>query len=387
MTDDLSDDQPWNDPQIPTGLNSRRVYTRAVAVGGARRRRRRQRRTIGVTVLCLLALAPIVGLAARKAHDPQVVVAGHGATSTTAGQPTTIPAKLTSQILAIGDSVMLGAQDSLRADIPGVFVDANVSRQFWDATSVLQQYKTEGLLPPTIIVDVGTNGAFSDAQFAHMMSVVGGYRTIFFVNVREPRTWETEVNQRLATNVQEYPNAHLIDWHEQGNLHPDWFLSDGIHLSASGASGYALLIRHDLLGVPMSPTTTSTLPTAAATNPTTTNAPTTSVPARGVVRIVTYARRTLPANQQVKLRATAILANGRTKIVKATWSVSDPTIAPITPDGLFGQSLKSGTVIVTASYQPSSGGPPITVSTTVVVSGPSCTTFTVANSPITGAVC
>ena len=39
---------------------------------------------------------------------------------------------------------------------------AKVSRQFRDATFVLQQYKTEGLLPPTIIVHMGTSGAFSD---------------------------------------------------------------------------------------------------------------------------------------------------------------------------------------------------------------------------------
>ena len=58
---------------------------------------------------------------------------------------------------------MLGAEQSLQATtIPGIFVDAKVSRQFWDATVVLQAYKTEGLLPPTVVVHMGTNGAFSD---------------------------------------------------------------------------------------------------------------------------------------------------------------------------------------------------------------------------------
>ena len=152
---------------------------------------------------------------------------------------------LSHEILAIGDSVMLGAQNSLHADIPGIFVDAKVSRQFWDATAVLQAYKNENLLPPTIVVHMGTNGAFSDAQFNQMMAVVGD-RKIFFVNAREPRTWETEVNNRLATDYKKYPNAHLIDWHDYGNQHPDWFVSDGIHLTAAGAQGYAMLIREHL---------------------------------------------------------------------------------------------------------------------------------------------
>ena len=78
---------------------------------------------------------------------------------------------------------------------------------------VLQAYKNEGLLPPTVVVHMGTNGAFSDAQFDQMMAVLGK-RTVFFVNAREPRTWETEVNERLAADVKKYPNAHLIDWHD-----------------------------------------------------------------------------------------------------------------------------------------------------------------------------
>ena len=171
-----------------------------------------------------------------------------GSTATT--KPITIGTSVTTapkssplshETLAIGDSVMLGAEQSLQRDIPGIFVDAKVSRQFWDATAVLQAYKNEGLLPPTIVVHMGTNGAFSDAQFAQMMEVVGN-RTIFFVNAREPRTWETEVNQRLATDTVKYPNAHLIDWHDWSNQHPDWFVSDGIHLTAAGAQGYAQLI-------------------------------------------------------------------------------------------------------------------------------------------------
>ena len=69
---------------------------------------------------------------------------------------------MSQETLAIGDSVMLGAEDSLHNAIPGIFVDAKVSRQFWDATVVLQAYKNEGLLPGKIVIHMGTNGAFSD---------------------------------------------------------------------------------------------------------------------------------------------------------------------------------------------------------------------------------
>ena len=174
---------------------------------------------------------------------------GTGGTGGTAlgtpGVTTPSGSELSHEILAIGDSVMLGAKQSLEYYIPGIFVDAVVSRQFWEATAVLQQYAALHLLPPTVIVHMGTNGAFSDDDFDHMMAVLGK-RRVFFINAHEPRSWETEVNVRLAADVRKYPNAHLIDWHDFSSPHTDWFVNDGIHLTGAGAEGYAFLIRRHL---------------------------------------------------------------------------------------------------------------------------------------------
>lgn len=204
----------------------------------------------------------IAELRARNRHRPTVPRrgGGSGATRGTAatrrtggtggtGAKTVVTrptGALSHEVLAIGDSVMLGAEQSLRYYIPQIYIDAKVSRQFWDATSVLQVYKTQGLLPPTVVVHMGTNGAFSDAQFAQMMAVIGT-KTVFFINAHEPRSWETEVNERLAADVQKYPNAHLIDWHDDADSHGNWFVSDDIHLTPAGALGYALLVREHLM--------------------------------------------------------------------------------------------------------------------------------------------
>jgi peptidoglycan/LPS O-acetylase OafA/YrhL len=173
---------------------------------------------------------------------------GSGATGGS-GPTVTIPPvnhALSHEILAVGDSVMLGAVDSLGDAIPNIFVDAKVSRQFKDATFVLQQYKTEGLLPPTIVVHMGTNGDFKDSEFDQLMAVAGKKRQVFFVNAREPRTWESAVNSRLKADTAKYPNAHLLDWHNYGGPHDDWFVKDGIHLTGAGAKGYATFIRAHL---------------------------------------------------------------------------------------------------------------------------------------------
>jgi peptidoglycan/LPS O-acetylase OafA/YrhL len=165
---------------------------------------------------------------------------GPTATTTPSSDP------LSQEILAVGDSVMLGAEDSLHQAIPGIFVDAKVSRQFWDATVVLQAYKNEGLLPGKIVIHMGTNGAFSDAQFEQLMSVIGPNRRVWFVNAHEPRAWEKDVNDRLLVDTRRYPNARVVDWHLVSSTHPGWFVSDGVHLTGPGAQAYADLIRQHI---------------------------------------------------------------------------------------------------------------------------------------------
>ena len=179
----------------------------------------------------------------RQSNSTTTTSRGPGASGPTT--PTTANNGLKGEVLAIGDSVMLGAQQSLEQQIPNLYVDAKVSRQFWDATVVLAYYKNHGLLPPRIVVHMGTNAAFSDAQFDDLMRVVGN-RQVFFVNAREPRTWEVEVNERLAADVPKYKNAHLLDWHRFGGSHLDWFVRDGIHLTGAGAIGYANFIHSHL---------------------------------------------------------------------------------------------------------------------------------------------
>jgi hypothetical protein len=178
-----------------------------------------------------------------------------GATSTTGATgatgvkpPVTTPrtSALSNEVLALGDSVMLGAQQSLERQIPNMYVDAKVSRQFWDATVVLNEYEKAGLLPPRIVIHMGTNGKFSAAQFADLMAAAGS-RQVFFINAREPRTWEGDVNALLAAEVPKYKNAHLLDWHGYGGPHTDWFTSDGIHLTGVGAVEYAEFIHIHLI--------------------------------------------------------------------------------------------------------------------------------------------
>src|SRR5262245_57653147 len=61
-------------------------------------------------------------------------------------------------VLGLGDSVMLGAAPALQAAIPGMEVDAVVSRQFHEAPGIVTWRAQAGALPGTLVLHLGTDG-------------------------------------------------------------------------------------------------------------------------------------------------------------------------------------------------------------------------------------
>ncbi len=146
------------------------------------------------------------------------------------------------QVLAIGDSVMLGASQALRQAVTDIHVDAHVGRQVSAALQMLRERKDARLLAPTVIIHLGNNGIFSRKQFDEMMQLLQEVPRVVFLTTKVPRTWQEPNNNALADGVRRYPNARLVDWHTQGAAHPEWFWQDGIHLRPAGAKMYANLI-------------------------------------------------------------------------------------------------------------------------------------------------
>jgi lysophospholipase L1-like esterase len=175
---------------------------------------------------------------------PTTTVAGAPSTAAPATTTTAAPANQT-DALAVGDSVMLGAQSALVSAMPGIRVDAKVGRQFTSVSDVVGWYASEGLIPGTLVVHAGTNGTFTDADLDRMMDRAGD-RKVLLVNAKVARPWQELVNQRLAAAAQRHSNAVLVDWYSLASAHPEWFAADGAHLRPDGARAFAELIRSNL---------------------------------------------------------------------------------------------------------------------------------------------
>jgi hypothetical protein len=189
---------------------------------------------------------------AAEGDDPSAPVTSQaGATTTTTTTTTTTPGASAAtpagrtDAVAVGDSVMLGAQSALVEAMPGIRVDAKVGRQFDSLRDVVGWYAGEGLIPGPLVMHVGTNGTFTDEDLDQMMELAGD-RRVLLVNAKVSRPWQDLVNQRLAAAPQRHPNAVLVDWFSLASAHPEWFAGDGAHLLPDGARAYAELIRSNL---------------------------------------------------------------------------------------------------------------------------------------------
>ena len=152
------------------------------------------------------------------------------------------PGFIAGRVTAIGDSVMLDAAPDLEADIPGIVVDASVGRPWDSGVAVVQQLRAEHQLGAVVVIDLGTNGPVSAAQFRSMMAALAGAALVVFVTVHLPPSysWSRSVNATLEQGVPNYPNARLVNFNALADANPQWFGPDGVHMAIGGPGAQAM---------------------------------------------------------------------------------------------------------------------------------------------------
>lgn len=145
--------------------------------------------------------------------------------------------------LAVGASVMLGAQAALGRHAT---VDAAVGRQSSDIIGRLEAYKASGQLPDRVIVQMGENGPVWGADVTRLREVLADVPEVLILNVRVPRSWQDEVNGILKETADNWPQAHIVDWHEASVSKPGLLYDDQTHPNADGQEVYAKLVERAL---------------------------------------------------------------------------------------------------------------------------------------------
>ena len=171
------------------------------------------------------------------------------APATTAPPSTAALMAASEPILAVGDSVMLAASPTLNATFgPAITVDAEVGRQVNAGVARMAAYRTSGALNRyrTVVVALGTNGAFTPTLFNQMASILTGVKRVVLINVHGALPWAAGDNSVLAQGVAAHRSQmELVDWNKAA-FAPGVLYPDGIHPNGAGSAVYTRLLQRAL---------------------------------------------------------------------------------------------------------------------------------------------
>jgi hypothetical protein len=218
-----------SDPRTP-----RRPGSRAAVIRGS---------ALAVTVaLCVTGSVRLFASASTMAGGAHAASL-HGARHAELAPPATVRHVSGNSVTAIGDSIMVASTPALQSALPGIYINAEVGRQFGTGLAVIADLKAKGLLRPIVVVGLGTNGPVTAGQISQLFAEIGPDRKAVLVNTFENRPWEHEVNSMLATAVKERPAVVLADWYTTIEHHTGLLWPDGIHPQPAGGVVYAKMLK------------------------------------------------------------------------------------------------------------------------------------------------
>ena len=145
------------------------------------------------------------------------------------------------KLVALGDSVMLGAAEELGA--LGFLVDAVVSRQMKNYLPDMQAIRDMGIFGSAVVVHLGTNGPFSQETLDQTMAVLADVPVVVMITSKAEREWVAGNNEKVRALPATHPNVTVLDWEVLAAACPgDCFYDDGIHLNQQGQTYYTSLV-------------------------------------------------------------------------------------------------------------------------------------------------
>ena len=226
---------------------------------------RRQRRIVLTALVSLLPVFGVVSLATARVQLDEIAqnlsdnegntvdVLGGGQTvgggelaaaTTIARQVVTGTTTLDGQVidvLAIGDSVMLGAANVLTQR--GVTVDALKSRPYRQALEIANYMKSVNRLGSVVVIHLGTNNTVDEKTLDEIMVPLRDVPLVLFVTVHVPSEVRQNTNNRRINELPaRYENVKVLDWYAIATAHPEYLYSDKIHIRPEGQKVYADLM-------------------------------------------------------------------------------------------------------------------------------------------------
>jgi len=199
----------------------------------------------GPPATALASTAPVATVRATLGQEGGYTSAGHSADRR---PPDGYPPSSAPRIVALGDSVMIGAKDKLAARLGrGFSMSAEVGRQASQFVAIAQRLKRQGHHPDAMIIQMGNNGPLYGDEMTALQEATSTVGELFLIDDHAPVSWVEESNRALAEAARDWPHTTLIDWKPVAESHED-LLWDGIHLTPAAAGLYARLVSSVVRG-------------------------------------------------------------------------------------------------------------------------------------------
>lgn len=172
-------------------------------------------------------------------------------TATPTPSPTPDPGPaVPGRVVALGDSVMLGAAGRLGASFPELVINAEESRHWTATVDVLSEMVAAGQVGEVVVIHAGHNGPINAQAFDAMMVPLADVERVFVLTVRVSQRWQDVVNAELWAGASRHDNVAVLDWYAYSQDQPGWFVVDGTHLEYVGQQWYAAFIAAAVGGTP-----------------------------------------------------------------------------------------------------------------------------------------
>lgn len=170
-------------------------------------------------------------------------------------------------LLVIGDSIVLGTQGNVAADLPDwtVTMDAAVSRSTAGGLDALAAHGTDY---DVVVVALGANDGGTPSVFtprvAALLDALGAVPHVIWLTIHEARPYYAQTNAIIRSQVATHPNAVVADWNAA--IRPGDTGGDGLHLTPQGSVSMANWIAGAVRFVTAPPPTTTAAATPTATS-------------------------------------------------------------------------------------------------------------------------
>ncbi len=142
-------------------------------------------------------------------------------------------------VVAIGDSVMLGAARSLYKVFPKGYVDAKVSRADCEVPNILRNLVKNNKIGEVVVIGLGTNGSCGNGTRNEILSILKG-KKVFWLTVTNDR--QVHMNSHIRSLADTNEDVYLVDWESISKGHKEYFGPDAIHLTYAGQTAYSQAI-------------------------------------------------------------------------------------------------------------------------------------------------